>query len=155
MRVEITKRPTTTETGLATLVADFKDKASFTTQYQYDVVLPAEPEHIHEGGIEFDKILNVDSSGKLFTQAGNYFLNGDLAVSDMATIPKGTTINICLNGYALYWKNNNILEDLTGQNAGATKTFYNNQGTLNIIDCHYGKENCRHYFDVSSDGSWV
>lgn len=78
-----------------------------------------------------------------------------MKVTAVATIPKGVTINICLNGYAIYYENNVLNDLINEENANSDKTFYINQGTLNICDCHKGDVACRQYFNLSRTGEWV
>ena len=146
---EITQRATTKEIGYENLVAEFSATEVFVKQTRENVEIPMVVEKHEHGGIVYDKILTAPG-GKLPTTSGNYYLDSDVAVTAVATIPTNVEINICLNGYAIYYSNKLFNEFLTEENANTDKTFYINQGTLNISDCHKGDEACRHYFNNDS-----
>ena len=155
----ITQRASDGVTGLEDLEANFSAVEYYSTQYKYDCEVEAlSGPHVCEYGTfetslkgEYDK-LPVPAKN----ESATYYLDGDVYVKDMATIQKGSTVSLCLNGYALIMQKDSYLDVLTGDNsfnASRTKTFYNNKGTLNIYDCQKGKESCRHYFNRSSDGT--
>lgn len=149
---EIIERPSVGVKGLANLKANFADTQYFVTQELENVELAALPSgpHVCKYG-EFQTALK-GSMEKLPSDTGTYYLDGDVTVNDMATIQSGKTVKLCLNGYSIKMSSNNLVDELNGENASKTKTFYRNQGNLYIYDCHDKDEVCRHYFDVGTDG---
>ena len=149
---EIIERPSVGVKGLANLKANFADTQYFVTQELENVELAALPSgpHVCKYG-EFQTALK-GSMEKLPSDTGTYYLDGDVTVNDMATIQSGKTVKLCLNGYSIKMSSNNLVDELNGENASKTKTFYCNQGNLYIYDCHDKDEVCRHYFDVGTEG---
>ena len=58
------------------------------------------------------------------TGSGSYQLGSDVTLTSAISVPSGSTLNLCLNGYTL-----------TGS---TTARMFNVSGTLNICDCHTG-----------------
>jgi len=58
------------------------------------------------------------------TGSGSYQLGSNVTLTSAISVPSGSTLNLCLNGYTL-----------TGS---TTARMFNVSGTLNICDCHTG-----------------
>lgn len=86
-----------------------------------------------------------NTTNQLPANAGNYYLNTDVTLSDTWTVPAGTT-NLCLNGHGII------------QSAASKRVIQVNSGsTLNIYDCDTTTEykysiNTNHLAEIKNDG---
>jgi len=87
-----------------------------------------------------------DSVNSMPTEAGAYYLDGDVTLSSSWEIPEGVEISLCLNGHSL-----------SGNNAVRVVTI-NKTATLNLCDCstaQTGKITEGYRSDYSGSGVWV
>ena len=75
--------------------------------------------------------------------AGNYYLNGDITLTNNLTIPKDATVTLCLNGHKL-----------TG-NGDGTVIYISNGVHFTLCDCQEGNEVNKHYYAINENGKYV
>ena len=66
------------------------------------------------------------SNYRLLSQGGNYYLSGDITISEKISITSGT-VNLCLNG-----------KTISNSSSNNDTLFYVENATLNIYDCAGG-----------------
>ena len=140
----VIERPTSAKPGLTEYTASFTKKNVFSEQ-TYQLTTERERQHVHDGQV-YTKLTFDTSTHKLPTN-GYYYLDSDIGINATATITSSESLHLDLNGYALYWEGNEVDNESV-----PTHLFIQNKGSLEIFDCKFGEEYCRHYFNPNSDG---
>ena len=140
----VIQRATFDRGGQIEYKASFTKKNVFSDQTYFKLT---DREIIHEHyGQKYTK-LKFDTATHRLPTDGYYYLDSDIGINATAVISSSESLHLDLNGYALYWEGNNADNE-----DAPTHLFIQNKGSLEIFDCKFGKEYCRHYFNPNSDG---